>query len=168
MPGEASPDGPATQDGNTRAVRAVALVEAAKGVLVLLAASGLLGLLHHDVHALAATLIRHAHLNPASGYPRIFLDAAANLDDPHLLRLAAGAAAYAVLRLVEAWGLVRGRAWAEMLAAASGAVYLPFELAGLMREVTWHGLLLLGVNLLVVALMLAALARRRRARAGPA
>jgi uncharacterized membrane protein (DUF2068 family) len=146
------------------AIRAVALFEAFKGALVLAAASGLLALLHRDVHAAAAALIAHLHLNPASHYPTIFLDAAADVHDRRLWTLAAGAAAYALVRFVEAYGLFRERAWAEVLAAASGGIYVPFEIAGLVARPTWHGALLLAVNLAIVALMVAALLRRQQQR----
>lgn len=146
-----------------KAVRAVAYLEATKGIVVLAAATGLLSLIHKNVYAFAAMLIEHAHLNPASKYPQIFLDAAANLQDARLLMLAAGAALYSLLRFVEAYGLYRERAWAEVLAALSGAVYVPFELVGLVREASWHGFALLVLNLAVVALMVRAMLRRRAA-----
>ncbi len=146
------------------AIRTVALFEAFKGALVLAAATGLLSLLHSDVHALASELIAHLHLNPASHYPRIFLDAASGVHGAGLVWLAAGAGVYALIRFVEAWGLYAGKAWAEVLAAASGAVYVPFEFAELLRGPTWHGALLLAINLLVVALMAAALVQRRKRR----
>lgn len=146
------------------AVRTIALVEGVKGAVVLLAATGLLALVHHDLNDLAARLVAHAHLNPAARYPHIFLDAVSHLQQPRLLWLAAGAAGYSALRLLEAWGLYRQRAWAEWLAALSGAVYLPFEVAGLLRRPTWLGAGLLVVNLAVVAVMAGALAARRRPR----
>ncbi|RYY72055.1 MAG: DUF2127 domain-containing protein, partial [Comamonadaceae bacterium] len=75
-----------------------------------------------------------------------------------------GAAGYSLLRFVEAYGLYRERVWAEMLAAVSGAIYVPFEVMALWRAPTWlHGALL-ALNLGVVAIMLGAL-RRRRSRA---
>jgi uncharacterized membrane protein (DUF2068 family) len=144
------------------AIRSVALFEAFKGALVLLAACGLLSLLHHDIHALAARLIAHTHLNPAAHYPSIFLDAAARLHDDRLRLLALGAAAYSSLRFVEAWGLWRQRAWAEWLAAASGAIYLPAELFELVERPGWLHAALLAVNLLVVGVMVRALMTRRR------
>ena len=146
----------------TAAIRVIALFEAFKGVVVLAAASGLLSLVHKDVYTAAQGLLKHLHLDPAARYPTIFLDAAANLHDNRLLLLAAGAGAYALVRLVEAYGLYREKAWAEVLAAVSGAIYVPFEVAGLAAERTWHGATLLAVNLLVIALMVAALLRRRR------
>lgn len=146
-----------------RALRLVACMEAAKGLVVLLAASGLLSLLHQNVYGIAVLLVEHAHLNPASRYPQIFLDAAANMSDSRILLLASGAALYAAMRLIEAYGLYFQRAWAEVLAALSGAVYVPFELAGLVQAPSWHGLVLLVLNLAVVALMLRALRQRRQA-----
>jgi len=144
-----------------KTVRLVAYLEAAKGLIVLATASGLVALIHRNVYDLAATLIEHAHLNPASKYPQIFLDAAAKMGDSRLLLLAAGAALYSVVRLVEAYGLFFERAWAEALAAASGAIYVPFEVAGLLRQPSWHGAALLILNILVVALMIRAMLRRR-------
>jgi uncharacterized membrane protein (DUF2068 family) len=159
----------ARESGRTReALRAVALFEALKGAVVLLAGTGLLALLHRDVHALAASLVAHTHLNPASRYPAVFLDLANRLTDPHLQRLALGAFAYALLRFVEAYGLLRQRAWAEALAAFSGAVYVPFELQELARRPSWLAAALLLLNLLVVGLMLRALALRRRPLQRPA
>jgi len=143
-----------------RTLRAVAFFEAFKGIVVLVAATGLLSLLHKDVFAIAASMIEHLHLNPASTYPQIFLDWAARLHDTRLMMLALGAALYSLVRLVEAYGLYFNRAWAEILAALSGAIYVPFEIAGLIRAVTWHGFALLAVNLIVVGIMVRALLTR--------
>lgn len=147
---------------SSKALRLVAAFEGFKGVVVLIAATGLLTLVHQDVHRLAALLIEHAHLNPASRYPKIFIDAAAQVNDPRLWRLAAGAAAYAALRLVEAYGLYRERAWAEVLAALSGAVYIPFELMELYHHATGLGALLLALNVAVVAIMVHSLNKSRK------
>lgn len=146
-----------------RTVRFVACFEALKGLVVLLAATGVLSLIHRDVHGLAALLVAHTHLNPASKYPRIFLDAASHLQDTRLVLLALGAAAYALVRLVEAYGLYFERTWAELLAAGSGAIYVPFEIVELLRHLTWYGTAILLLNLLVVVVMVRALLSRRRA-----
>lgn len=150
----------------SRAIRVVALFEALKGAVVLLAATGILSLIHRDVYSIAATFIEHAHLNPASRYPRIFLDAASHMHDTRLLLLALGAAMYAIVRLVEAYGLFYERKWAEVLAAGSGAIYVPIELVSLFRGPTWHGLAILLLNVIVVIIMVRALALRRRAVGG--
>lgn len=147
----------------SRAIGFVAFIEAAKGVVVLLAATGVLALVHRDVHQIAARLIEHMHLNPASKYPRIFLDAASHVQDGRLLWIAMGAATYASVRLVEAYGLFHERRWAELLAAVSGAIYVPFELVELIQHPALDVLAILMLNILVVAIMLRALFLRRRA-----
>ncbi|RYF74040.1 MAG: DUF2127 domain-containing protein [Comamonadaceae bacterium] len=145
----------------SRTLQAVATFEALKGVVVVLASSAVLSLAHKDLHALALSLVEHTHLNPAAKYPQIFLSAANDLHNAHLLMLALGAAAYSLLRFVEAYGLYRERVWAEMLAAVSGAIYVPFEVLALWRTPTWlHGALL-ALNLGVVTIMVGALLRRR-------
>ncbi len=146
-----------------RAIRAVAYFEAFKGVLVIVAASGLAAFIHRDLPGLAATLIEHAHLNPAAHYPRIFIDAASRLQDTRLLLLAFGAAAYSMIRMVEAYGLFRERAWAEVFAAASGAVYMPIELYEWAAQPSWLRAGIFMVNAAVVGIMLMAIRRRQRA-----
>ncbi|MFT3815140.1 MAG: DUF2127 domain-containing protein [Acidovorax sp.] len=144
------------------ALRTIAAFEAFKGLLVLAVASGVLALARHDLHQLAIHLVAHLHLNPAAKYPSIFIAAAQHLQDTRLTLLALGAAAYALLRFVEAYGLLRGAAWAEVLAAVSGGIYLPFEAAELVRHPGWLSVGTLLVNVVVVAVAVFALWERRR------
>lgn len=141
-------------------IRAIAVYEAAKGALVLLAGFGLLGLLHRDVQAIAERLVRFSHLNPAAKYPRIFIDAADRVTDAQLWMLAGGAAAYALVRGFEAYGLWKGRAWAEWLALVAGGLYVPVEYYHVWHRFTWVRLAILGTNLGVVAVMAYALRHR--------
>lgn len=143
-------------------VRTIALLEAAKAALVLAAGLGLLGLVHRDVHALAAECIEQLHLNPARKYPRIFLDAASKLTDANLWMLAAMALAYAALRGAEAYGLWRDRRWAEWLGAVSGAIYLPVELYELWKGFSTIKFAALAVNLFIVAYLVGRLRNSRR------
>ncbi len=146
------------------AIWVIAAIEALKGAVVLLAGSGLLSLVHQNLHELAIRLVEHTHLNPASRYPHIFVEALSNLHSNQLALLALGAAIYSALRFVEAYGLFRGRAWAEVLAAFSGAIYLPIEAAELLHHFTGLRVIILGINLVVVGVMVQALLLRRRSR----
>ena len=142
-------------------VRAVALFEAAKGTLVLLTGFGALSLIHHDAQRFAEQLVGHLHLNPAKHYPRIFIDTAAHLTDARLWMLATLAATYGLVRFVEAYGLWRGRRWAEWFAAVSGGIYIPFELYELFQGINWLSLGALVANVLIVGLMVNALLRNQ-------
>jgi uncharacterized membrane protein (DUF2068 family) len=146
----------------TTAFRSIALIEGAKGVLVLLAGLGLLGLIHHDVGAIAQALVREAHLNPASHLPRIFLEASGKVDDHRILFLARFAMAYSALRLVEAWGLWHQRPWGEWLGALVGGLYLPFEVRLILRRFTMLHLLVFIGNLVIVGYLLWQIVLRRR------
>jgi uncharacterized membrane protein (DUF2068 family) len=145
-------------------VRLVALFEAAKGALVLLAGFGLLAYIHKDLHEAAARLVRHFHLNPASRYPRIFIDLAGNITDGQLWTLAACALLYATLRFAEAFGLWRQRPWAEWFALISGGVYVPLEVLDIARGVTWPRLTLLMVNSCIVVYLSLILYYKKRNR----
>ena len=135
-------------------VRAVAVFEALKGTLVLLAGFGLLALVHRDLEDLAERLVRHSHLDPASHYPRVFVEAAAHTSDSRLRTLAALAFAYSVVRFVEAYGLWHMRAWAEWFAILSGCIYLPIELYELLEQPTHLRGLVLFFNAVIVAYLL--------------
>lgn len=149
-----------------KTLRAIAVYEAVKGALVLLTGFGLLVVFHRNIQQIAEQLVAHSHLNPASRFPRIFLDAAAEVTDARLWMFAAFAAGYALLRFVMAYGLWLERRWAEWLVALSAGVYLPLEVYELTKEVTWIVVGAIVVNVLVISLMVAALHRTRPA--GPA
>lgn len=142
-------------------IRLVAVMEAVKGGVVLVAGFGL-SLLHHDAQRIAERLVKHMHMDPAKRYPQIFIDAATELNDARLWWLAAAAGLYASIRLAEAWGLWYGRAWAEWLAAVSGAIYIPFEIYELSRGVNALRLITFTCNVIIVAMMVYALRARRR------
>lgn len=151
-----------TPHQRAEAIRAVALFEAAKGVVVLLAGFGVLSLIHHDVQHVADVIVHHLHLNPAKRYPQVFLHAAERMTDARLWTLVAGALAYCSVRFVEAYGLWRQRWWAEGFAAVSGAIYMPFEIYRLAHGGELVPAIAFALNTLVVTFMVYALWCRRR------
>ena len=133
-----------------RGVRAIAIFEACKGVVVLIAGFGLLHFLHHDIQSTAEELVRHSHLNPARHYPRIFIEAAKRTNDSRLWFLASMAFIYSSARLVEAWGLWHLKSWAQWFAIVSGAIYIPIEVVEIIKRVTVLRVLVLAVNIFIV------------------
>jgi uncharacterized membrane protein (DUF2068 family) len=129
---------------------------------VIAVGAGLLAYAHRDFQDVAEELLLHLHLNPASRIPGIFVALAARLTSINLWLLALGAATYACVRIAEGYGLWYDRAWAEWLGAVSGLIYVPFELYALSKGVTLLKLATLGLNVLVVAVLVDALLRRRR------
>ena len=143
------------QKHHLEALRAIALVEFSKGVLVLLLGFGVISVIHHgDLWDLVENIrdFLHAYLDirPA----RFILDLADRLSDVKLWTLATVASVYSTIRFVEAYGLWYARPWAEWLAAISGMIYLPFELYQVFRRPTWLHLVILLVNVAIVIYML--------------
>jgi len=134
-------------------VRTVAVFEAVKGAIVLLAGFGVLSLLHHNLRALASALVGWLHLDPERHFARVFIETASQLTDKGLWLIAGFGFVYAAFRFTEAYGLWRARAWAEWLAVVSGTIYLPVELYELAQRFTWIRITALVANLAVVLLM---------------
>lgn len=157
---------PSRPHDHHRGLRTVATIEATKGVIVLAAGSGLLGFLGRDTERVAVRLVEHLHLNPAKGYPHIFVEAMAGLSDRRLWLLAGLAAFYSGVRFLEAYGLWRERRWAEWLGALSGGIYIPFELYKLAEGLTWLRAATLGINVAIVGYLTWVLLDSRRRRNG--
>jgi uncharacterized membrane protein (DUF2068 family) len=137
---------------NRRRLRVVAIVDIIKGVLILGIA---LGVLHASSHVLengGLSLLRLLDVDRTLAIPRHFL---------HLMQLADGergwitvaAAAYAMLRFVEAYGLWFTRNWARWLGLLSSCIYVPFELYYFLRGPSWTTFSVLLVNVIVVWLL---------------
>lgn len=150
-----------TAQPHTRGLHVVAFFEGAKGVLVLLAGFELLSFIHKDIHEAAMRLVEHMHLNPASHYPRIFLDLMERINDTNLWSMAIAAAMYSLMRMVEAVGLWLRKSWAEWFAVLTGGMYIPVEIFEVARKATWPRITLLVVNLGVVLYLLFVMVRER-------
>lgn len=147
----------------TGVLRGIAVFEATKGLLVLLVGMGALSVLHlnQNVEVLAEQWVSHFHLNPASHYPHIFLEVAADVTDRHLWLLAGFALVYATVRFIEAYGLWRERTWAEWFAALSSGIYLPIEIMELLKGINGWRVSTFAINLLITGLMVYSLYQQK-------
>ncbi len=137
---------------NERKLRIVAVVEAAKGTLVLLLASGLLSLAHGALERAGQAAVNRFHWLPETGLPQMF-DRLAESFDSHRLAFALIVTAYIAIRYVEAYGLWRRREWARWLGLIGVAIYIPFELRALFEHPAWTTTTILAFNLLIFWLL---------------
>lgn len=141
-------------------LHAIALLEGSKGMLAVLAATGLEIFGPAPLRHFIGKLIRLFHLDPQHGMLPSLLTAI----DPHAVHLAALLVVlYGLLHLVESWGLWHARSWASWLGCVSASVYLPFDLYAVVRHPGWASLAVLAINLAIVAALARDLFRRRRA-----
>jgi len=134
-------------------LRAVATLELTKGMIVLLAAIGVVLLVNKDPWDVADGLLRLVHISPDHHFAQVFLDWADTLTAAKLWAVAGVALAYSVLRFAEAYGLWYARAWAEWIALVSGALYLPFEIYKLIHRQSAFHIAVLAVNVAIVLYM---------------
>jgi uncharacterized membrane protein (DUF2068 family) len=137
----------------------IASIEAIKGALALLAATGLEMFGPEPLRRAVDGLIQHFHLDPEHGaLPTLF-----NAITPDAVHIAAVlAACYGVVHLIEAWGLWRAKAWASWLGCVTAAIYLPFDLYAIWRHPGWASLAVLAINLLIVVVLARDIAKRHR------
>src|SRR5882757_5369648 len=140
----------------------IAAFEAVKGFTALAAGVGLIGLVHQDLHHIAAALIGHIGLKPGDHYPAILLHYVDVVRDADLRTLLLAASGYVAVRWVEAYGLWNERTWGEWLGALSGAMYVPFEVWHLAHRPTAANSIVLASNIVVVGFLAWQLWRQRR------
>ncbi len=145
-------------------LRGIALFEAAKGLLALAAACGIISLRHTDLHvATDAFLVRH-RINPEGHYTRLFIESVAKATNHHVGEMAALGFAYALIRLAEGYGLWRGKHWAEWLAVISAGLYLPLEIRHFAHHTTFLNAAVICFNVLIVLYLAKLLNQQRAAR----
>src|SRR5260370_11583763 len=137
-----------------KGVRTVATVEFTKGIVVVLAGLGVFSMRHKDIWGVAESFLEFFHVNPHHHYVGVFIDLVYRVSDVRLWKIALLATVYATLRFVEAYGLWYICSWAEWMAIASGAIYIPFEVADLLRRPDWIRVLILTINVGIVLYML--------------
>jgi uncharacterized membrane protein (DUF2068 family) len=143
---------------NLQVLRAVATFELFKGMTVLLAACGIVLLVHReDPWDIADGLLRLLHISPDHHFAQVFLDWADSLTEAKVWAVAGVAVGYSLLRFVEAYGLWYARAWAEWIALISGTLYLPFEIYKVIHRQNLFHVSVLLINVAVVLYMVYAL-----------
>ncbi len=138
-------------------LRGVALFEAGKGALAVLAAIWVLTLRHKDMKEVAENLLQALHkvlhINPDRHLFQVIQRSVGGLTHSGLHVIASLIALYATIRFVEATGLWLEKEWAEWFALISGAAYMPFEIYELVRHPTSFKWGILGINALIVLYM---------------
>ncbi|HVM48999.1 MAG TPA: DUF2127 domain-containing protein [Candidatus Acidoferrum sp.] len=147
-------------------LRSIAVLEAVKGVLAIAAGCGVISLRHTDLHSVIDTFLVRHRINPDTHYRHLFIESFARMTHQHVAQVAGLAFAYGLIRLVEAYGLWNARHWAEWFAVISAGVYLPMEIAHLLRHPTHLTLAITCFNILIVVYLARLLQKQRAERRG--
>lgn len=132
-------------------VHLIAIFEAFKGVIGLIAGFGILSLINRDIAEFAEDLIGFLHLNSEGRFAHRIVEAVTRLNPSNIKIFFILSLVYAAKCFVEAYGLWRLRAWAEWLAIISGSLYIPVELYELIQKPTFtrFGILIFNIGIVI-------------------
>jgi len=122
-----------------------------KGVLLLVAALGLLHFIHRDLQQYAEELISKFRVDPDNRYIAGFLEKLGLVNKLRVEELSGFTFFYAALLLTEGIGLLRQKRWAEYLTVVATASFIPLEIYEIHRHVTWVRVLVFVINLAILA-----------------
>jgi uncharacterized membrane protein (DUF2068 family) len=131
-------------------LKVVAIFEAFKGIVSLAVGLGIHEIAGKNIQQIMESLLSHLHLNPGSRIPGVMLHEASLFSNSSLTIIAAGALAYSMVRLIEAYGLWKGYLWVEWFALISGVIYIPLELYEVVAHKSGLSVLVLSINVVVV------------------
>ncbi|MEO5656707.1 MAG: DUF2127 domain-containing protein [Nitrospiria bacterium] len=103
------------------------------GVLFLSLSIGLLGLIDKDLVLVGRRLVAYLNLDTDNAYITLALEKLGVISTRAIVGISIGGFAYAILNLIEAYGLHRRLRWAEWLTVVATGILIPFEI----YEV-WH------------------------------
>ncbi len=132
-------------------IHLIAVFEAIKGVIGLIAGFGILSLMNRDIVAFAEDLVGFLHLNSEGRIAHRIVETVTKLNPSNLKLFFILSLIYASVRFIEAYGLWRLRAWAEWFAIISGAIYIPVEIYELIHKPTYirAGILIFNIAIVI-------------------
>lgn len=151
---------PAESVSDQRGLFLVGLFKLSKAVFFTSVGAGALHLVHRNLGDFVMRLIDALPIDPEGRLVSIIMDKADLIDAHDLRRIGAGAFIYAVLCLVEGYGLVTRRTWAEYFTVILTAMGLPVETFEIIRRFNWYKVGALVVNLLILFYLLWVLKKR--------
>ena len=138
----------------------IALMKLLKAAALIAIGIGAIRLLHKDLEATVRHWVEVLRMDPDSRYLHGLLERVFRVTPKQLKALSVGTFFYAGLFLAEGVGLLRRKRWAEWLTIVSTALLMPFEAFELAARFTITRLVVLIVNGLIVAYLVARLKAR--------
>jgi uncharacterized membrane protein (DUF2068 family) len=140
----------------------IALYEAGKALVVLVAGFGFLSLINQGIQDHVENVVLFLHLNPAHKFPHILIDTLSNATNVQLWLLSSSSIVYAVVQLLLAYGLWYKRDWAAWFVVASTILYIPVEVYELVKKITIMRESIFFANVLLVIYLFASVAFKNK------
>ncbi len=137
------------------ALYAIIVVKSAKALLLLLLGIGFFSLVGQDMDARLDEFLRWIHLDPEQHFFAELGNKLQTITPTNLRWLASGSLLYSLLLLVESVGLIRRSWWAVWVAISETAFFIPIEVFDLLKHFSKVVTLILILNLIIVAYLVA-------------
>ena len=139
----------------------IALFKLVKGLVLLLVGAGLLRLVDAEIATFLAPVMDLLHLHVHSRLLHFLLLKVTALSPHNVFLMAYASLLYAVLLLVEGFGLWLEASWAAYMTVISTSLFLPVELHEVVRHVTAMHVAVFLINVAIVVYLVAQLGRER-------
>lgn len=135
---------------NRLGIRAIALFEGGKAMLMLIALLVFILDFHLNAQDLAETLVGRLHIDPQGHYVTLLLKLAESFSGGEFTAVCVCAFMYSVIKFSESIGLWNQRPWGRTLGIASIGVLIPYEVYALFHQYTHFKLIILLINTSIV------------------
>ena len=135
-----------------------------KAVFFVALGFGALRLVHRDLVSLVTHWIVDLRFDPESRFINFILEKIADVTPHRLRQISVLIFCDAGIDLLEGYGLIRGKSWAEYLTLIVTASLLPWEFFEILRKPSWPKAVLTLLNMIVVLYLAQNLQRRMRAK----
>ncbi len=135
-------------------VTLIGITKLLEAVLLLIAATGALHLVHHDVAETLHRWIKELHMDPDGRYLRQGISKLLSVNAKTLQRLSVVLYIYFALHLTEGVGLLMHKRWAEYFTVISTSLLVPLEVYELCHRFSATKVIVLIANLAIVAYLI--------------
>jgi uncharacterized membrane protein (DUF2068 family) len=149
------------KNNHSRGLLLVGLFKLSKAIFFTIVGAGALRLIHYDLGDVVMNFAQALHFDPESRLVGLLLDKADLIGHHQLRQAGMFAFAYAALCLVEGWGLITRKAWAEYFTVILTMAALPWESYELIYRFEPYKIGLLLTNILVLIYLLWVLKKKK-------
>jgi uncharacterized membrane protein (DUF2068 family) len=157
----AEPGAGAVPSNHSRGLLLVGLFKLSKAIFFSIVGAAALKLIHQDLGEMVMNVARMLHFDPESRLVGVLMDKADLIGHHQLREAGMFAFSYAALCLVEGWGLITRRVWAEYFTVILTTAALPWESYELVEKFEPYKVALLLGNILVLLYLLWVLKKKK-------
>ncbi len=148
-----------TTQANSRALRVIAVYKFIKAAGLIILACVVFGFLHTPFLDDVAHWVEHLPIQNGRNILQHWVDALIGMTPRRFIVVGTAACCYAVLFVIEGFGLWTGKRWAEYLTTIATASLIPFEIYELVLHATLAKALVLIANVAIVVYLIYLLRR---------